>query len=581
MRALRTTPYAVVIGALVGQLACQSRDSATAPSASRARDAGAQHATHESYPSGEAGRSEPAPANSNTLLEPAYDSDASRPSLPQNTTTPDANVAAEKHCPEVPCPPERPTCAAGHCICVPTCHKGLGGCCGPDGCGGWVGCPSGQICLWPQNRCADVQADCQDGWCKIPAGSVWLSDQTRFVVVERFTGKFEWKKRPEELRYPEFPVLLTYTYLMQQTPMTCGQIAALIGQPLSYCHGRGSECPVIAMTYMGALWVANLLSQSEGLEQCYILQNCVGDPLLPTYDDDNWRFSDPPSKAFHCERAWFKGKDCEGYRIPTWAEWMYALRAGELGVFWYGIEPDLSLPPLSNKQPFAPYFDFMPSACASPTPCRLPDDTNICSLHPVASFLPNPFGLYDLLFRYAHMVQGVGPVRTSPNALIVDPNGSASWIDNLDFALPWGVIPELPRPTRWFTHFASAEWERTRASPGPMGVPLRFVRTIRQEAPPPTHPFYLRAFPPEPRWLMGGPWAPPPESYCYLPKLGWSLCCWAPEGHSLTTPNFATTVDAIEAFEPDLLAGYDLDLIQCNGDKVLDPDPFDLLPDVP
>ncbi len=75
--------------------------------------------------------------------------------------------------------------------------------------------------------------------------------------------------------------------------------------------------------------------------------------------------------------------DCEGYRLPTDAEWEYAARAGSRTPYYNG--PMLST---SNRCDDEPALNAIAWYC-----------TNTVGLvtNPIAQKLPNPWGLYDML----------------------------------------------------------------------------------------------------------------------------------------------------------------------------------------
>jgi formylglycine-generating enzyme required for sulfatase activity len=282
---------------------------------------------------------------------------------------------------------------------------------------------------------APVVRSCTDGWCEIPAGC--------FIYG---SPENEWKRglRNEN----QVRVTLTRSFRLQQHELTQREWIDLgLPNPSGLAaNGSGGclepECPVGNVTWFEAVAFANLLSEREGLQDCYVLDGCsgkLGEGMACTSVAGT-------TSTIH---------DCPGYRLPTDAEWEYAVRAGTLATFYSGdiaVYAQEICGPDPNLERIAWY-------------CYNAGQKT----HPVGQKEPNAWGLFDMLGNAFEWVNDPA-IYSSPDGPVGDP----------------GALVEVARASTirgggfnaWSTLLrAAAKHEGSRSGHGPGGG-FRLARTV-------------------------------------------------------------------------------------------------------
>ncbi|MCI0666944.1 MAG: formylglycine-generating enzyme family protein, partial [Methylococcaceae bacterium] len=105
------------------------------------------------------------------------------------------------------------------------------------------------------------------------------------------------------------------------------------------------RCPANFITWFQAAEFCNALSEREGFKPCYKIEGRSVEWL----------------------------RNANGYRLPTEAEWEYAVRAGTKSIYFFG----------DDARRLGEYAWY--------------SENSGKTVHPVGMRKPNPFGLYDLL----------------------------------------------------------------------------------------------------------------------------------------------------------------------------------------
>ncbi len=252
-------------------------------------------------------------------------------------------------------------------------------------CSGETLCPQGAECLLGEQcetgRCSN-RVCVPEGWSYAPPGT--------FL---RGAPEDEWGYSDFELQHP---VQLTRGFLVMQTEVTQGLWQEVVGNNPSANAECGADCPVESVNWYEAMEFANRMSLRDGLEPCYPSRLCGGEL--------------GGGLGFQCFDIEFVGLDCEGYRLPTEAEWEYVARAGTLTATYLG---DYDRPGDTCER--FTVLDEMGWTCGNSEGMT----------HPVAQLRVNPWGLYDVFGNVREWIHDCAGDLYQAD-LVVDPTGYES-----------------------------------------------------------------------------------------------------------------------------------------------------------
>jgi formylglycine-generating enzyme required for sulfatase activity len=233
-------------------------------------------------------------------------------------------------------------------------------------------------------------------------------------------------------------VTLSRPYLIGTTQVTQAQFESVLGfNPSDF---KGPKLPVESVSWYDAVMFCNRLSEQQGMPEsswAYTIREVRGKP---------------GQHDFEMVVEW-RGPECEGYRLPTEAEWEHACRAGSTTATYNG---DLDTAHLKDEQP-NPVLDSIAWFGGN----------SDSSSQRVATKTPNEWGLYDMLGNVWEWVWDWDEMY--PSAPILDPIGPDTGENRVIRGGSWSLYARFCRAS-----YRGRDWPGHRFN----DIGFRVARTI-------------------------------------------------------------------------------------------------------